>query len=334
MKRKQEIQMNQDCAEVMIMKAAQRVLGVNLRFQYPKIVEDAQVDVSPAFTQSPDHQKRIWLSGGMRQSLEQDLETLEQDKVYFLRTGTQQGAGHWQMLYFDATKLGWISYSSEKNNYQITANGFLTEAGIGLLSPHAKWGLEKGEYLFMLVEVSEQNLVNAANFLYDYRTIGEVRAVANVFSGKENFYPQIMNTQHKKNENTATGSSNPQRSGSHSAEVESEQQGNVQKDNVAMALVNIIDVLIDNLQDKRNGRLTSRNNEWKRDLLTQIKNNIQRASPLAADASSQYIEEIRTVCSKKRNAFHFWSTPHSVTEFKHLLSAQQFVLQSTDLGPK
>lgn len=175
-------QMNQNCAEMMLSQAAALVLNVQLTFDYPKSVPDAQVDLGPAFASSDDGEKLTWYSGCRKDALENSFKTLDKAKTYLLRTGTNNGGGHWQTLYFDHTENGWINYSTELNKFQATKDGSLTKLGEGLLTIHAIWGKEAGQYSFLLVEASPQNLINATNYLYDVRMLGEDKAIDNSFA--------------------------------------------------------------------------------------------------------------------------------------------------------
>ncbi|HHU0080395.1 TPA: Dot/Icm T4SS effector deubiquitinase RavD, partial [Legionella pneumophila] len=53
---KAEVFLNQNCAEMMIKKAAQLILGSDLDFEYTRGVQDIQVDLGPAFMFSPDEE--------------------------------------------------------------------------------------------------------------------------------------------------------------------------------------------------------------------------------------------------------------------------------------
>lgn len=91
---KKEVFLNQNCAEMMIKKAAQLILRSDLDFEYTRGIQDIQVDLGPAFMFSPDEEKTLWVSGKNQETLEKDLATLNKSSVYFFRTGTQGGAGH------------------------------------------------------------------------------------------------------------------------------------------------------------------------------------------------------------------------------------------------
>ncbi|HAT8178337.1 TPA: hypothetical protein JA361_02430 [Legionella pneumophila] len=188
---KVELFLNQNCAEMMIKKAAQLILGSDLDFEYTRGVQDIQIDLGPAFMFSPDEEKTLWVSGKNQETLEKDLATLNKSSVYFFRTGTQGGAGHWQVLYYEPAKSGWVSYSSQSNHFQVTdSNGKLTASGKGLLVPHANWGKENGNYAFLLVNASVQNIIHAANFVYILRTQNEGAAIEYCALNHE-FHPEI-----------------------------------------------------------------------------------------------------------------------------------------------
>ena len=87
-------------------------------------------------------------------------------------------------------------------------------------------------------------------------------------------------------------------------------------------LLSIINTLKDNINNQKNERKTSRNSEWKSGLLCVIQQNLLQ---LEGEFSVQeYIQEIRDVCSMKRNALHFWKEPHSASEFEKLLEENDF----------
>ncbi|WP_094091616.1 hypothetical protein [Legionella clemsonensis] len=296
---------NQNCAEAMLIKAAQLVLKKNVQFQYSKVTQDVQVDISPAFLFSEDEEKQYWVSGDKRENLEHDLQKLDKRMVYFLRTGSNGGPGHWQILYFNRTK-GWIIYSSEVNNFQLTQGAILTQQGLGLLSPFATWGYAQGQYCFLIVQASPKNIINTANYLYDYRMLGEAEADKNLWDAKDNFYREIRVDE----------------------DIKEPLQLNTNKDLTTEAsdmnantvkLTTIITALKENIAHQRNGRKTVRNSDWKRELLTTLQNRLKNNPD--SDVG-QCIHEVRKICKMKRNFFHFWSEPHSVSEFERLLEQE------------
>ncbi|WP_298625804.1 hypothetical protein [uncultured Legionella sp.] len=90
-------------------------------------------------------------------------------------------------------------------------------------------------------------------------------------------------------------------------------------------LINIIDILIDNIKNQHNGRSTNRNSNWKTQQLTALQKGLRDEHQSTPEVIQLYIDEIRTVCAEKRNAFHFWATPHSVAEFEKLLTDNNIV---------
>lgn len=190
MNAKHERQMNQTCSENMLIKAADLVMRLTLSFNYPSNVPDVQVDITPAFMFSPAEEKAWWFSGSSQELFEADLRRLDRSKVYFLRTGQNNRAGHWQTLYFDLKKNGWINYSSTTNHYPLTLNDILINHR--LLAPHASmgWGMADGQYSFLIVEASPLNLINAVNYLYLHRTAGNDTAIGCLPC--DGFLPQIQ----------------------------------------------------------------------------------------------------------------------------------------------
>ncbi|WP_392538643.1 hypothetical protein [Legionella sp. 227] len=79
-------------------------------------------------------------------------------------------------------------------------------------------------------------------------------------------------------------------------------------------LLTIINKLKNNISMQQNGRQTIRNSEWKINLFVAIENRLKKEDPQYTDIN-QYVADIRDVCAMKRNLLHFWSEPHSVSEF-------------------
>ncbi|BCA96819.1 hypothetical protein TUM19329_31800 [Legionella antarctica] len=95
-------------------------------------------------------------------------------------------------------------------------------------------------------------------------------------------------------------------------------------------LIAIIDKLIENMSIQQNGRQTTRNSQWKANLLTAIKEDIQLKDSEAIDIN-QCIADIRTVCAKKRNILHFWAEPHSVSEFEKMVRDEEIATPQTNV---
>lgn len=88
---KKEVFLNQNCAEMMIKKAAQLILRSDLDFEYTRGIQDIQVDLGPAFMFSPDEEKTLWVSGKNQETLEKDLATLNKSSVYFFGLVLKEG---------------------------------------------------------------------------------------------------------------------------------------------------------------------------------------------------------------------------------------------------
>ena len=83
-------------------------------------------------------------------------------------------------------------------------------------------------------------------------------------------------------------------------------------------LIEILGKLIVNISTQGNGRKTTRNSAWKTEQLVAIQKQLETADSEETDINP-YINEICTVCAKKRNILHFWAEPHSLAEFEKLL---------------
>lgn len=98
-------------------------------------------------------------------------------------------------------------------------------------------------------------------------------------------------------------------------------------------LINIVDTLINNIETKSGGRWTSGINSEKVEALKAIQAKIEADKGFSIDDSvvqPNYKQEIMEACQIKRNPWHFWAIPNSVTEFKHLLEENMLDLPTTD----
>lgn len=175
-------QLNQDCAEQMLMRAAFVVNGTSIEFHYPQEVSDAQVDISEAFVIA-DGDSAVLTSGNSVETLANDLSKLDAKKAYFIRTGTNSGAGHWRFLYFDRYQQLWIMFSSPSNYYRMTTRShqLTPEAIDDLIKPYGKWGQENGENSILLQEATATRVMLCANFLFDIRTSNQPDALDRMF---------------------------------------------------------------------------------------------------------------------------------------------------------
>ena len=168
---------NQNCAEMAVIKAAKLVLKQDLNFPYTQQYLDIQVDFGPAIVDAPEEQRQCWYSGKAEGTFIQSLASLKTNQVYFLRTGTSDGAGHWQVLYYENNV--WKICSTETNCFDVTTpENALTEEGKNrLLVPHGAWGQRHGEYLYQLVAANKETIAKIAHFIFDFRTEGEGYAI-------------------------------------------------------------------------------------------------------------------------------------------------------------
>ncbi|KTC87822.1 MULTISPECIES: hypothetical protein [Legionella] len=101
-----------------------------------------------------------------------------------------------------------------------------------------------------------------------------------------------------------------------------------------LLLINIVDTLIDNIETKNGGRWTSGINSEKVTALKAIITEIKAEKGLSIEDSvlqTSYLQDIMAVCHIKRNPWHFWATPNSVTEFKHLLEENNLDLPAAEM---
>lgn len=94
-------------------------------------------------------------------------------------------------------------------------------------------------------------------------------------------------------------------------------------------LIDIIDILKSNILDQKNERQTIRNSSWKVNLLNDIQDKLRDPNQASTDIN-QHIEDISNVCAMKRNVLHFWSIPHSVSEFEQLLASDKLFEKTDD----
>lgn len=323
--------MNQDCAEAMLMHAAKLTLGSSIEFNYRTDPPDGQVDLGPAFMYTPDSEKQTWFSGNNPKNLLADLNRLDKNKVYFIRSGTNDGAGHWQTCYFDHKKSGWMIYSTARNQYQLTDHDQLTEAGNALIVAHGKWGKSAGQYMLLVVECSKQNLVNAANFLYHYRTLGEDKAIEKALEPAETFHEKIQVTQNKHSKL----SQSPDRTLGKGVAIEKAPEPTATThekiqvaENNLIKMCNIIDTLVNNIKQRNNSSSKTVKLEY-------IKTQLEDAMESGRLVNEQrIIQQIRGICVKKSRPMHFWSKPKSVNELDTLLSQNNLSQDNLSKSPK
>ncbi|MDP1615640.1 MAG: hypothetical protein Q8L68_07560 [Methylococcales bacterium] len=169
---------NNTCSEQAVSFAAKKTLGfrIQFNFDYPE-ERDLQIDLSQALATDTSPMLK-WYSGNSCENFVKDLQKLNIKKCYLLRTGTHGGAGHFQVLYFDESKKGWLI----ENRGQISCEGKLTTYGTEyLISPRESWGQHQGQRSFCLFEATEAPLVRAAYYIHDFRQHGDDVALVYLF---------------------------------------------------------------------------------------------------------------------------------------------------------
>lgn len=176
---------NNDCGEKMLQFATQLFLGNEsmLVFTYPHDVLDIQVDLREAFVLLDDKMKQVFYSTANKAELERDIKKLNKTNIYFLCTGINNSAGHFQLLHF-MNEQGWLIYSSETNHLPLTdVNEKVTEEAIPriMTTDPGYWGHENGLRPFLLVTVNYDSIISAANYLYNLRVKGEAEALREAY---------------------------------------------------------------------------------------------------------------------------------------------------------
>lgn len=158
------------CAEETIKKAFDVVLDRVITFNTELAKNDIQIDFNPVFL-AQEGISMLLLTGHDPILLANSFRELNPQVSYFLRTGTMNGAGHWQLLYYKKDTLEWRIYSTATNYFICTnPDGSLTpEAASVLVTKHGAWGLENGQYVLLLQEATRDRTISAANFVTDVR---------------------------------------------------------------------------------------------------------------------------------------------------------------------
>lgn len=181
--------MKQDCSEQMILAAATilnplltEIILNKLRAAYVgKDIADIQIDLFTFFGIKTTERNRLEYFGKSEEELLTGLTTLNQDSLYFLRTGQNGGAGHYQLLYFENSS--WHVYSSPTNHYILTdKNGNITEKGESLLRPFGTWGEQQGQYRYALTMASEDIILGVIDYIINLRIHSLEYALQKLFS--------------------------------------------------------------------------------------------------------------------------------------------------------
>lgn len=182
--------LSQNCSERMVLAAAAKfnpalaqLVSKRIEHAYRNIKpNDIQIDLLAFIAIRYGEKNKIKYCGKSEAEFLAGIRDLNRSKLYFLRTGTNGGAGHYQLFYSNA-KGEWCNRSSNKNNYPVTNNqGQMTLLGKRLLRPFGNWGVRQGEYVYVFTEVTEDMLLPCIQYIIDVRTRGEEQAIQRIFA--------------------------------------------------------------------------------------------------------------------------------------------------------
>ena len=182
--------LSQNCSEKAVLAAAKKLDPPLEKFLFAHIHEvyaahrprDVQIDLLAFLTIVHGDKNLFKYCGNSAADFLSGIDDLDSSQIYFLRTGTMGGPGHYQLFYFEPDKNVWWNYSSEKNNFAVTnKKGRMTLTGKRLLRPYGKWGMNKGEYAYVFTAVTADMLLPAVQYIIDVRTVGEEQALRNIF---------------------------------------------------------------------------------------------------------------------------------------------------------
>lgn len=190
------------CSEERVNFASKRVSGCEeIKFCYKSSRNDYQIDLGNAVAafmpderlsqstssniedEKPKVRARVFYSGDHAEKIFSELKTFlgESDKplVYFLRTGTNVGGGHWSVLYCDAQNKAWKVHSSdnpEVEDHIIIQDGLFERESAevsGLCKPDngtEKWGCRGEERSFFLIEANLFSMKAAEIYIKAFRS--------------------------------------------------------------------------------------------------------------------------------------------------------------------
>lgn len=168
------------CAEDMLSFAYNKLTRGNLKFK-TEILEqsaDLQIDLSDNWVWTTDEDSDCRFTQTTYQERLDEfrsyLNKIDKSKVYFVRTGYNNGAGHWQCLHF-VEDIGWELYSSIQNRRMITNadSEFIIENVEASLFGNAKgtltWGSSNGQYSILIKTATLERIVAATNYISKLR---------------------------------------------------------------------------------------------------------------------------------------------------------------------
>lgn len=175
--------MSNTCPEEVLRRGFKCVLDMNISYSDVKNEQaknDCQLEIAIPFYMNPGHDPVLSASihhGETDQGVEATFTLLNERRVYLLRTGRQDGAGHYHCAVYIKDE-GWMLYGgakSEANGIVIDPEGKITAFGHDRLVV-GNW--KANNYGFSFWEMNETRLMNAANYIAEMRQAisGEVDA--------------------------------------------------------------------------------------------------------------------------------------------------------------
>lgn len=169
------------CSEMAITKAAQKLFDITLTFGNTN--NDKQVDLNPIFGAFPSDRdlncSTEALSGKSERALKAVFSALDPTKTYMARTGTNNGSGHFQTIYYQAPN--WRVWSSETNQgtlYNTSIQAFPDQSDPesryhSFLSPNETWGSRDGQRSIMIYEMTPERTAAAAHYIAKFRSLSD-----------------------------------------------------------------------------------------------------------------------------------------------------------------
>ena len=142
-----------------------------------------QIDIFPPLTlAAPTGDALIrLLDGKTEENCLRYLQGLDKSKMYLLRTGQNNRAGHNQILYSKDNE--WFANNGGRNERPLTAAGALTEGGEDLLvKKYATWGMGDGEASADCVPITEQGVKDLIEYVKDFRNESDDIAMINLYA--------------------------------------------------------------------------------------------------------------------------------------------------------
>lgn len=161
---------NNTCAEDILQKAYHLLYNQPIRYDARRRKNDIQIEIQPIISILPGDLLRDGLRGSSIEEVGRCLKQLDQRKIYVLRTGTNSGAGHYQLIYSENNL--WVHDSGSLKmplTEPLTGNILDNTATNGLVCQYGTWGKGGNEYSYLFTEITRERLVILANHIALHR---------------------------------------------------------------------------------------------------------------------------------------------------------------------